>query len=143
VKIFIKNFQKKLTISPSRIKKAIRKTLACCGKKNSGEITVCVVDDKRIKALNLKFLRSNSATDVLSFNILGGNSREILGDIAISAQTAIRNAKIFNVLPSDELLLYVIHGTLHLLGYKDRTKKEQVRMHKKQAYIYSQIITCH
>lgn len=93
--------------------------------------------------MNLKFLRSNSATDVLYFNILGGNSREILGDIAISAQTAIRNAKIFNVLPSDELLLYVIHGTLHLLGYKDKTKKEQVRMHKKQAYIYSQIITCH
>ena len=56
-------------------------------------------------------------TDVIAFD--SSKKKNLIADIAISADTAVRNAKIYNSTPLDELYLYVIHGLLHIIGYKD------------------------
>ena len=133
MKITIKNFQKKVPIYPKRIKNTILKVFSGEGVKKSGEITVCFIDDKKIKGLNRKFLHRYIATDVLAFDLSGeGNKKVMFADIAISTEAAIRNAKVFKVTPLYELSLYVIHGVLHLLGYRDRSVKQKIIMRKKE-----------
>jgi len=116
-----------------RIKNLVLKVLRGEGFKKSGYINVCFTDNLLIKKLNSKFLRSNRATDVLAFNLSDKkNKSAILADIAISTETAISNAGSFKTRPGDELLLYVTHGVLHILGFNDHTKAEIQLMRKKE-----------
>jgi len=130
-KIIIKNLQKKISISPRIIRKAILNALAKEGVKKSGEITVCFVTDLLIKKLNLKFLRHSGPTDVISFDI-SNDPKKFMADIAVSTDTAIRNAKIYSTTPGQEALLYAIHGTLHLIGYDDSNPAQRSIMRKKE-----------
>lgn len=138
MKIIIKNLQDKIPIYPKRIKKAILKTLSEEGVKKSGEITVCFLNNKEIKELNLMYLGKNISTDVIAFdNSLDSKSAILLGDIAVSTDMAIRNARAFKTTPFYETYLYVVHGVLHLLGYDDRTPKERKIMQDKACRILS------
>ena len=141
MKITIKNFQKKIPVNPNRIKKTILNVLSQeeAGK-ISGELTICFVNDLKIKELNLKYRHKNSPTDVLAFGMLKqGNSGRKFFDIIISTDTAIRNAHLFKTRPLYELNLYVVHGILHLLGYADRTPKQrQLMRQKEREYVHTQ-----
>jgi probable rRNA maturation factor len=130
VKIIIKNFQKKIPINPKRIKQAILRVLSREGAKKSGEITICFVNDKKIKELNLRFLHKNRPTDVLVFDM------QASADIVISTDTAVRNARIFKTNRFYELHLYLVHGLLHLLGYDDSNRKQiQLMRRKEREYV--------
>lgn len=132
VKIIIKNFQNKIPISPKRIKITILEALHSESVKESGDITVCLVNDKKIKELNRKYLQRNNPTDVLAFNLTGRRSSgKIFADIVVSTDTAIRNAKIFKTNPLYEVYLYIIHGLLHILGYGDKNTKQRKMMQEK------------
>jgi len=133
VKVAIKNLQKRIPINPKRIIKTVLKILSLEGIKKSGEITICFVNDRRIKELNLKYLGKNNPTDVIAFDIAGPNSQnKIFADIVISTDRAIDNAGAFHTTPLFELYLYVIHGVLHILGYDDKTKKDRLIMRQKE-----------
>lgn len=133
MRIIIKNFQKKIPINPKRTKLAILKVFSQEAAKKSGEITVCFVSDKKIKELNLKYLRKNYPTDVLTFDFSSPKDKKnIFADIVISTDTASRNAKNFKTTRIYELNLYLIHGLLHLLGYDDCTPKQRQLMRKKE-----------
>ncbi len=133
MKITVKNLQKKLLISPVKIKKLILKVLKGEGIKESGYINICFADDPLIKKFNLKFLKTNSSTDVLAFNLNNNLENKILlADIMISTDTAIKNSRKFNTKPEYELMLYVTHGILHILGYDDRDKTQRKQMRKKE-----------
>ncbi len=138
----IKNLQKKIPISPKRIKKAVLKIFSLVGRNSlRSRITICFVDDKTIKKLNWKYLRKNSPTDVLAFeNSDKKNPSYISADIVISTDTASHNAGIFKTTPVYELFLYITHGILHLLGYDDKTKKQRERMHKQEKDILSKLL---
>jgi probable rRNA maturation factor len=136
VKITIKNLQKKIPINPKRIKETILKALSRKGAKKSGVITVCFVNDKKIKALNLKYLHKTEPTDVLAFDLCKSKrSGQMLADIVISTDTATRNSKIFHTTPLYELYLYLVHATLHLLGFDDRNFKQRKIMDREAANI--------
>jgi len=136
VKITIKNLQNKVPVNPKRIIKTVQKVLLREGIKKSGEITVCFVNDKKIKALNSKYLNRNNPTDVIAFNITDAeDKRNIFADIAISADSAVANARAFKTTPLFELYLYVVHGVLHILGYDHRKKSDQLLMRKKEEQI--------
>jgi probable rRNA maturation factor len=139
VKIAIKNLQGKIPIRPSRIRRIILKVLSKEGARKSGEIGVSFVSDKEICRLNRKFLRKNSPTDVLAFDLSFANARnKICADIVISCDTALRNAKILGTSVDYELNLYLVHGILHLLGYKDRYGKDKLVMrNKEKGYVNS------
>lgn len=131
MRITIKNLQNKLPIHSSKIKKLILRIIKKERVKESGWINICFVDNACIKKFNAKFLKTNSATDVLAFN-LGESKKIILADIMISADKAIKQARSFKTSADYELLLYVVHGILHILGFGDRTKTQINIMRKKE-----------
>jgi len=133
VKIGIKNLQKKLTIKPGKIKELILNILKCEKKGGSGYINICFTDDALIKKFNAKFRQNDSSTDVLAFDLNDDRIGKILlADIMISTDTAVNNAVKFNTNPEYELMLYVTHGILHILGYGDSDKAQKNQMRKKE-----------
>jgi len=84
-----------------------------------------------IQALNSRYLGKNIPTDVIAFG-LGSKKGRIMGDIAVSVDTALRNAKLYHTSLLYEIQLYIIHGILHLLGYDDKTARQKALMRKKE-----------
>jgi probable rRNA maturation factor len=76
-----------------------------------GEVDILISTNKRLRDLNRRFRRKNKPTDVLSFPRPSG------GDIAISAQIALENARRYDHSLAIELKILVLHGLLHLAGY--------------------------
>ncbi|MCX5697535.1 MAG: rRNA maturation RNase YbeY [Candidatus Omnitrophica bacterium] len=130
MEIAIKNLQSKIPINPKRIKRIILDTLSSEGVKKPASISVCFVNDKKIKELNLRFLKRSGPTDVISFDLSAG-TKEIVAEIAVSTDTAIRQSKIYHTTYTYETLLYVIHGLLHILGYDDRSARQRKLMQEK------------
>lgn len=110
-------------------------------KKNNVELELVFLDDRSIKKLNKKYRGENSATDVLGFRIdrTEFGQKPFLGEIFISLDTARRNSRVFGTRFEDELILYVIHGILHLFGYDDETAPQRTRMSKKQERILKEL----
>ena len=79
-----------------------------------GAVTIAIVPDARVRALNKKFRRKNANTDVLSFP---ADEPGCLGDIVISSGVAARQARAARHSVSTELRVLALHGLLHLLGY--------------------------
>ena len=85
-----------------------------------GAVTVAILPDARVKALNRRFRRINKATDVLSFPAArapGENEAPILGDIVIARGIARKQARFLKHSLETELRVLALHGLLHLLGY--------------------------
>lgn len=134
------NLQKKIPVSPKRIKETVLRTFASEGVKKSGAITVCFINDKRIRQLNLRFFGRNRPTDVIAFDFGPGDpGDEALAEIAVSTDTAIANAEIFKTSAVYELYLYVVHGILHILGYEDKNLKERAKMQRKAEKILTKL----
>lgn len=136
--IAIKNLQKKVAIDSRAlraIKKAIRKTWKLeAGKYQAGEITVCLVNNSCIRNLNLKYLKQDNPTDVIAFNLGEASTKSavpIIADIIVSTETAISNSRLFKTSAIYELLLYVVHGLLHIFGYGDKNPRQQKIMQDK------------
>jgi probable rRNA maturation factor len=79
-----------------------------------GDVSVALVSDKRMQALNRQFRGKNAVTDVLSFP---SGERGFLGDVVIAAGVAKKQAKAANHTIDTELRVLALHGLLHLLGY--------------------------
>ncbi len=82
-------------------------------------------------ALNKKYLKHHYTTDILTFN-LSDNKNKLVGEIIISTDEALKNAKIYKTLPRQEIILYVVHGILHLLGYDDHSPSDIKKMRAKE-----------
>jgi rRNA maturation RNase YbeY len=134
LKITIRNLQKKIPVNPAKIKGLVSFIFSRERASKTGEITVCFMGDREIRELNLLYLGRYEPTDVIAFDLSGGK-KEISADIAVSADTAIRNAKIYRTSKLYELNLYVTHGILHFLGYDDKTAKQRKAMEIKAAQI--------
>jgi probable rRNA maturation factor len=96
-------------------------------------ISVAIVDDDSISELNWKYLRHRGPADVLSFPL--DDCSPLEGEVIVSAETAARRGPFYGWTPHDELLLYVVHGTLHLVGHDDRTARQQAAMQRKEREI--------
>jgi probable rRNA maturation factor len=93
----------------------------------SATISLAVVDDATIHELNRQYLNHDWPTDVLSF-VLEQDETHLEGEVIISADTAAASAAEFAWPAAAEQFLYVLHGTLHLVGYGDKSPKETERM---------------
>jgi probable rRNA maturation factor len=141
VKISIKNFQNKIPIRPRMVTKVILNTLSQEGVKKSGELTICFVNDTKIKELNWRYLKRKEPTDVIAFDIGNpGDENRIFADIIVSSDRAVANAKIFHTNAFYELYLYLIHGLLHILGYNDKTPRQRQLMQKKENKILKRLL---
>lgn len=122
INVFIDSEKKYLP--EKKIKSVVTATLVGEGKKNA-LINIIITSDKRITELNKKFLKHNYATDVLSFEL---DVEPLMGEVYISVDTALRQAKEYKVSLLNELQRLAIHGTLHLLGYDDTNKNDREKM---------------
>ena len=119
-------------ISETAIEQAVRAALSAHACRHA-RLSVAVVDDAEITCLNESYLRHTGPTDVLAFDLDGDLSRSAVdGQIVASAETASREAPSRNVAPDAELLLYIIHGTLHLLGFDDASSPAATAMHQQE-----------
>ena len=121
-------FEKRAGVSAAWVRRAIAKTLKA--ERSDMAISVLVTGDRQIRRFNKLFLKHDYATDVISFET---------GDVVVSADTARRVAKELGVPFRQELARYLVHGTLHLLGYEDKKKKDFKRMHARQEKILKQL----
>jgi probable rRNA maturation factor len=92
----------------------------------SCEISLLICDDAKIKELNSQYREKDSATDVLSFPMSDNHFKEggMLGDIAISLDTAKKQAEDAEIDIKREISFLFIHGLLHLLGFDHEVSKE-------------------
>jgi probable rRNA maturation factor len=88
-------------------------------------------NDKYLLGINQEYLDHDTFTDIITFD-LGGTSRSIDGEIYISIPRVRENARNLGVVFDTELHRVIIHGVLHLMGYKDKTKAEKGRMRSKE-----------
>ena len=110
------------TCDVQRIKRSIRSIAADYGWVH-GDISVALLSDLEIREVNYKHLSHDYATDVISFDLSSDNDF-LEGEIIASVETADRDAKEHGWQGDDELLLYVIHGMLHIIGLGDKKTKE-------------------
>ncbi len=128
IAVAIANEQKFLTVDRARIRAAVKEVLSSADVSNA-EISVAIVDDARIHEVNRQFLQHDFPTDVISF-VLEQDAGRLEGEIVASAETAMAAAPRWNWPATDELLLYIVHGMLHLVGYDDTTPTAATKMRR-------------
>ena len=92
------------------------------------EVSIAVVDDSTIHAVNRDHLDHDWPTDVISFVLSEGDDDRLAGELIVSFETAARMAARDGVDAWTELVLYVIHGLLHLCGHDDLTEEGAAAM---------------
>lgn len=155
--IIIENEQDKIPIADSIIK-LIERTIELCMKsenlEKAYEISVLIVDDVEIRAINKEHRDIDRATDVLSFPMVEFSNGELisdegdydmdleelmLGDIIISAETARRQAEEYGHSFEREIAFLTAHSCFHLLGYDHMVEEEEKIMIGKQERILQQM----
>src|SRR5512136_91949 len=132
--ISLRNRQRKVPVETAWLKKVGHVTLRALGRPTA-ECSVVLVDDAGIAALNRTYRGVVCPTDVLAFPMTEGPFAELtpdcLGDVVISAETAVRQARGGDL--NAEFALLLVHGILHLAGYDHETLRQRQRMWKRQA----------
>ena len=125
------------------IRRVITETLLLEKKRNLS-LSILLTDNKNIRKINKRFLKHDYATDVISFwydaGVSSKSERDFLGELVVSWEMAREFAKKLEISFKEELARYLIHGTLHLLGYDDKQKKDKNRMHRRQEFILRKVL---
>lgn len=95
-----------------------------------GDIIIHWVNDDELLEMNRKFLNHNYYTDIITFDYSRG--KKISGELFISEDRVVENAKKEITPFNQERDRVIAHGVLHLLGFKDKTEKEQEEMRLKE-----------
>ena len=115
--------------SQTLIKKWISEVIKTYGKK-LGKINYLFCSDEYVYDANVRFLNHDTYTDIITFDYVEGNL--VSGDIMISVDRVGENAKNLNVPFEQELHRVIIHGVLHLLGFKDKSESDAAIMREKE-----------
>ena len=97
-----------------------------------GEVDVLLTSDAELKRLNRAFRNKNKATDILSFPTPPEIADHHAGDLAISLETAARQAVQFGHTLADELRILILHGLLHLYGLDHETDEGEMAAHESE-----------
>ena len=131
--IEVRNLNKNHRINKKFIAKIAGEVIRILNREKFSELSIVFLSDPAIKPINKKYRQRYRATDVLSFDL--GK----YGQVLISSDTALKNSRLFNTSFEEEIVLYVIHGILHLSGYDDETKAGKDRMSKKEEGILKRL----
>ena len=149
LKVYFSNAQKAVKITPEikdLLRKAIKTALEYENFGRDAEVSVSFVTNDEIHELNRNYRGVDRTTDVLSFPMLDGDADDgdvdidsdsvVLGDIIISAETAVDQATAYGHSVERELSFLAVHSTLHLLGYDhERSEEEEKDMFERQEKI--------
>ncbi|MCE3277823.1 MAG: rRNA maturation RNase YbeY [Bacteroidetes bacterium] len=102
-------------------------------KRKAGELNFIFCTDEHLLGINKQYLNHDTYTDIITFDYSKEDQKQpVSGDIFISVERVEENAKKFSKSFEHELHRIIIHGTLHLLGYKDKTKSAKEEMTKEE-----------
>lgn len=107
----------------------LKEVIKDAGKK-IGEINYVIVSDEYLLQMNQQYLKHDTYTDIITFDYCEDNT--VSGDMYISIDRVRENAINFNVTEEHELNRVLVHGLLHLLGQKDKTKSDALEMRRKE-----------
>ena len=144
MEILINNEFRQINVGAQKVKQQIGKILTSLDC-NEHEISILFTGDQGIRDLNSRFRGIDCPTDVLSFpQVLEGEAEVpgalVIGDVAISLETAHSQSKMHGLSFEEELTLLLIHGILHLLGYDHEISDlEEEKMRNKTRELFSQI----
>lgn len=114
----------------------LRAAVACAAP--SGEVTVILAHNEHLRALNARHRGIDAPTDVLSFPALP-NPLGHLGDVVVSWDFAVAQARVRGVKPIEEAAMLAVHGTLHLLGMDDQTEEDREEMVRVQNSVMAKV----
>ena len=126
--------REKFIDGPARKKlvRLVEKILAYLDLSPQSELCVSLVSDRDMRELNRQYRQIDTTTDVLCFPQKSEATPDLLGDIVISYQTAVRHSRRLEITVEEELRLLVVHAVLHLLGFDHKKKKEREIMREKE-----------
>lgn len=116
------------------LKSIARKTLKYLGFQNS-ELSILLTNGEEIKKLNFQYRKIKKVTDVMAFPL--ESNENIVGDVVIAVDVARIQKRALGHSLKNELIYLLIHGILHLAGYRDDTKEEIKRMRAKEKELLS------
>ncbi len=131
--VYVLNSQSALPIDTPRVERIVQEVVSL-EKKNFDEVSVHFVTTEEICELHAEYFNDPSPTDCISFPI--DNEDEgyrVLGDVFVCPETAKEYANENGGDPFEEATLYVVHGILHLLGYRDIEEEEEKEMRAGEA----------
>lgn len=100
-------------------------------------ISIALVDQAAIHAINRAHLGHDWPTDVISFPFTEPGDPELAGELVVSAELAAAMAAQIGVDPRDELALYIVHGLLHLCGYDDQSDSDAAAIRRREDELLS------
>jgi len=140
MRISIQNRQKRILLNLRKVRRATQRILTELGLLDA-ELSLLLVDDARIQDLNRRYLNRDKPTNVLAFSMREGEFStlhpQLLGDLVISVETAKRQSNRFGLDEMEMVILLMVHGVLHLIGYEhEGTKKGAREMTLKQKELF-------
>ena len=121
-------FQTNCSLKKRTILKQWIKAIVENHKKEVGGISYIFCSDEQLLEINKEFLNHDYYTDIITFDY--SETDVVSGDLFISIERIKDNAKTLKTSYQEELHRVIIHGVLHLLGYKDKTEEESENMRK-------------
>lgn len=139
MRILIQNRQRKYRINRRKVLQWTRGALSI--QKYDGEVGLVFVNDRQIQVYNRDYRKKDQPTNVLAFPMLEGAGGRLhpgfLGDVMISLERADEEARLYGRSYPEHLLILLIHGLLHLLGYDhERSPQEARRMQRREKVLF-------
>ncbi|MDP3981921.1 MAG: rRNA maturation RNase YbeY [Chlamydiota bacterium] len=138
MKVAVNNRQNLMRIRKKRIASLVQSVVSAEGLHPDFdfEIGVSLVDDAQMRILHKQYLHKDCSTDVMAFPIdrlceIKGEAC-LFGEVIVSVERATEVAKKYKNTPKKEVALYIIHGVLHLLGWRDKAAKQALKMRLRQ-----------
>ena len=131
--VMVSNRQRLLKVNATLLKRITQHALTFIDAPDDS-LGIVLVDDATMAKLNAQYHATPAPTDILTFDYGGGQ-----GELIISVEHAVAQAKRFRTTPARELALYVIHGILHLHGHDDRTPRQRQRMRAAERRLLNRI----
>ncbi|MFQ5597387.1 MAG: rRNA maturation RNase YbeY [Nitrospiria bacterium] len=145
MQVSIQNKQRKFQLDEKRVLDWTRIILSM-QKIHHGEISLVFVNNRRIRIFNKAYRFVDRPTNVLAFPMREGPGGALhpffLGDVMISLEMVKKEARLYRRTWDEQLLILLIHGILHLLGYDHtRSAREEARMMRREKWIFNRIHT--
>jgi probable rRNA maturation factor len=115
-----------------------RQVLEAEGAVGSWDVTVALVDDERLQALHRAFMGIDTPTDIMTFPADEADGACRGGELVISVDHARAQAGAWGLSPAEEIRFLVVHGLLHLMGWRDDSDDERERMLARQQALIDQ-----
>jgi probable rRNA maturation factor len=118
-------------VSDAALGKLIRLVAAAEGCRLA-EVDLALVGGEEIAVHNRRFMHHSGPTDVLSFDLSDSSRPGLSAQLIVCADVAAKQGPLRGLTAGHELMLYVVHGLLHLMGYEDSTVRGRARMHARE-----------